>query len=257
MRLPTLSQTLPKRWASGRRRAPRGPDALFAELQASETRDWTLLDWLHALRHKAMWDISHPEQADRTAEQIWRAAAREPQLRGQVLARMVDGLCGGEGLASSMIAACRRIRPLAGTDPLLQDVIAALSVVSESPEQVIALCMAHNRSPGALLARAGLPGDLAVLDHVHASIPRVMQEHAREPDAARRGAQWLLMSLREAAPGTKDQIAQALLHGLSAEEARALPDLCWWLGEAYGPSAPHTRWARLRPSAQQALAAWL
>lgn len=256
MRLPSLAETLPRRWAAGRRRSPRSPEVLFEALQSGETGDWTLLDWLHTLRHKARWDRDHPEQADRTAEQIWRAAAQHPLLRGQVLARMVDGLCGGEGLASSMIAACRRIRPLAGTDPLLQEVIAALSVVKEHPEQVIALCMTHNRSPGALLLRAGLPGDLAVLDHVHAAIPQVMQAHAGEAASARQGAQWLLMSLREAPPETQDQIARALLGGLSAEEARALPDLCWWLGEAYGQEAPHTRWARLPAAAQEALGRW-
>jgi hypothetical protein len=257
VRLPTLAESLPRRWSAGSRRQPQIVGALMDELLAGGARSWTLLDWLHVLRHKARWDVTHPAEADRTAELIWQAAAVDVALRGQVLARLVDGLCGGEGLCGSMTAACSRLRPLDSTDPLLQDIIAALSVVSVEPERVIVLCMEHNRAPRELMARVGLPTDLALLDHVDVAIARVMQQHAQDPHRARQAAQWLLMALREATPQTSDRIAGGLLNELSAQEAAALPDLCWWLGETYGPQAARTRWAKLSPGAQASLGAWL
>jgi len=257
LRLEGLAASLPQRWSVGRRKVPQSAEALFEALLARETGGWTLLDWLHVLRHKNRWDVAHASQADLSAEMIWRAAAQDVALRGQVLGRMIEGLCGGEGLAPSMVAACARIRPLASTEPLLQDIIAALAVVDREPQQVVALCMEHNRAPRALMARVGLPTDLSLLDHVEASIPGVMREHAREPAQARLAAQWLLMSLREAAESTQDRIAVGLLAELSATEAHALPDLCWWLGEIYGPEAPNSRWRVLSASAQKALRGWL
>ena len=48
-----------------------------------------------------------------------------------------------------------------------------------------------------------------------------------------------------------------VIDSLQAQEAAALPDLCWWLGETYGPQAARTRWAKLSPGAQASLGAWL
>lgn len=255
--LEVLARRCPSRWSAGSRGQPGSLDEHFAALEAGRVGGWRLLDWLHLLRHKQRWDILHPDRADHTSELIWQAAVRDRALRGQVLGRLVEGMCGREGLAPSMVAACRRTRPLEQSEPLLQDLLAALMVVSQEPEQLIRLCMSHHRSPRALLARAGMPTDLPLLDNVEAAIPRVMGAHAAQPSTARPAAQWLLMSLREAPLRTRAQIAEGLLTELSAEQARALPDLCWWLREEFGPQAHNSRGELLTAGAQAALGQWL
>ena len=128
-RVPGLAGRLPQRWASGRRRAADAMslDALMEALERGEGKRWGLLEWLHLLRHKSRWDVSHPDRAERTASQIWRVAVDSADLQAQVVARLIDRLCGGEGLPGSMMAVFHRERPLAGAAPLLQDIIAALT----------------------------------------------------------------------------------------------------------------------------------
>lgn len=255
--LEALSRRQSGRWASGPRRHPVSLDDRFTALEAGQVGGWRLLDWLHLLRHKQRWDITNPGRADHTSERIWQAAVQDPALRGQVLGQLVEGMCGGEGLAPSMVAACRRVRPLAQSEPLLQDILAALMVVSQEPERLVRLCMSHHRSPRALLARAGMPTELPLLANVEAAIPQVMAAQAAQPDTARPAAQWLLMSLREAPVHTRARIAEGLLMALSGAQAQALPDLCWWLSEEFGPRAHNSSEALLTAGARAALAGWL
>ena len=258
LRIPELAARLPGRWAAGRRRttAHLAPEALLAALTQGGGADWGMLEWLHVLRHKARWDVSHPHQAEATASQIWRMAIGRPELQAQVVARLVDGLCGGEGLPGSMMAVFQRERPLAREAPLLQDIIAALARVREDPHALIRLCVEHNRAPRALLRRVELPDDLPVLDQVESAIPAFMQASTAPPEAARAAAQWLLAALAEAQPTSQDRIAAGLLVELTHAEARSIPDLCWWLEEVYRPTAPRSRHRFLPPAAQAALAAW-
>ena len=130
-RLPTLATTLPLRFAKGRRGQPRSAHTLFSDVLAGNTTGWGLLDWLHILRHQPLWETEHPDKADQVAEQMWSIAADNSSLQGQLLGRLVEGMCGGEGLSPAMLAACQRLRPLEKRDPLLQEIITALSRVSE------------------------------------------------------------------------------------------------------------------------------
>ncbi|MEL6347403.1 MAG: hypothetical protein AAFV53_30085 [Myxococcota bacterium] len=252
-----LADRLPRRYRDGRRSIPASVEQRFDALVAKKTDTWALLDWLHVIRHKGGWDVEHRDAADRTADDIWQESKRDAQLRAQLIGQLVQGMCGGVGLPASMLAAFNRIRPLEESEPLLQDIVSALLQVHLDPDLIVTLCMAHNRSPRALMRRVGLPDDLDVLDRVEKAIPEIMKRKAKDPKTALPAVQWLLASLREDEVHTQDLIVRGLLDGLTVEEAKALPDLCFWLNQVYGPKSPKSRFGRMPAAVQKTLLAWL
>ncbi len=248
---------LVERWREGSKQPPRTIDALMDIVESGKSEDVRMLEWLHILRHKPRWDITHTSRAESNAAAIWTASGHHPQLLSQLLAQLAEGLCGGEGLCPSMAAACRRLRPLEQAEPLLQAVFAALLSVQDDPEQLIDVCIQHSRTPRALMTRVGLPADLPILDQVEAVIPAVLKRHASDPTLQREASLWVLSALREGDTKTRDAVTIGLLTTLQYEEAAALTDLCWWLGELYGPKVKGSRWRHLPPAAQQVLEDWL
>lgn len=236
-----LSARLASRWPEGNAAPPRTPEVLLdAVLSGQPLR---LLEWMHLLRYKPSLDARFPARALPSAARIWQASVEEASLRRLLLDQMAAGLCGQEGLCDSMVESFHQLRPLARLEPHLQDVFEALLVLHTDPSALLALLISQDRTPSALMARVGLPEGLPVMGPLIGALVGTLRS---QPDAQR----WLLECLSELTMEQQDEIASAMILGMTAAERAGLEELSWWLRCGYGRTEKGTRWRRLSPEAR-------
>lgn len=239
-----LSARLASLWPAGSAAPPRSPEELLeAVLSRQPLR---LLEWMHLLRYKPELDERFPARALPSAGQIWQASAEDASLRRLLLDQMAAGLCGREGLCDSMVQSFHQLRPLARLEPHLQSVLEALLVLHTNPSALLALLIQHDRTPAALMARVGLPESLPVMGPLIGVLVNTLRGQP--------GAQhWLLECLSELPMEQQDEIATAMLLGMTSAERAGLEDLSWWLKCGYGRTERGSRWRRLSPPARAEL----
>lgn len=209
----------------------------------------TQLEWVYCLYKKDSWDCEHPELAASTALKIWEIAFKTPELRKQLLWKLLLVHSGTGQLPQSLLKTFRESQ-LYAEDSLTLKVLRAIDEGESIGTRIAKLSVSAMLMPEELLARAELPTKSHATQLALHEVAKVFTSSIASPSAAQ--IDWLLACLNSMDSRQLPAQAEVLIPYVS-KAGLTKTKLFDWLLERFGPRTPSSKWSELSEAAKAEL----
>ncbi len=228
-------------------------DEIIQDIENGETKNITVLEWVHCLYNKDKWDAKNTGRSISTSEAIWKSAEQNSWLKQRLFWHLVLNYDGKEALASSLVKTYSAFSPQDRLDKEKLEIIQIL-VTSEPANDLVTLCRQKLLTPYQLFQKYQLPTKALILEQ---TLDNIVIEFSLIVTPDQKQVDWLLRCFDEMNKEQQVKAVESLLIQSNPKLGAKYPKLINWLRQYYGSSISNSRWNELSSEAKAAMRKWI
>jgi hypothetical protein len=246
---PSLPADVPKSTINSRSNL----DEIIQDIEKSNIKNITALEWVHCLYNKDKWDVKNPDKSVSTSEVIWKAAEQNTWLKQRLFWNLVLNLEFDNVLASSLATSYAVFLPQGLLDKGRLAIIKALKA-KDPINDFIKLCWSKLLTPSQLLTKYQLPTKISI---TKTACDYVVPQFSTSNNINSLQIKWLLNCLEQMNREQQIKAVEYLLTQVNQYIGAEYPELINWLRQYYGSAVADSRWNELSQEAKVAMRKWL